>query len=160
MSTRGFPTPFQTLQTNMTCPKLWISWLLRRTQIMTWRTKHMYPHPISDLAYYLQRHRGLHSYCRHLQTMERHHIRRFNLNTTTPASWEIFPWLPLLLGFQAQITRLHPNLYYLNRRARRRGRGAHKSKSRLQTCDVLYKDTFLISFIFNDTGIQNIRLDL
>ena len=137
MSTRGFPTPFQTLQTNMTCPKLWISWLLRRTQIMTWRTKQMYPHPISDLAYYLQRHRGLHSYCRHLQTMERHHIRRFNLNTTTPASWEIFPWLLILLGLQAQIPHRLPNLSYVNRLARTRGHGGQGSELGLQNCTVL-----------------------
>ena len=144
-STRGFPKPFQTFQKCMMCPKLWISWLLRRTQIVTWRTKQMYPHPMFCLAYHLQSHQGLHFYRRNLRRLKMHHIPCFHLNTTTPASWEIFPWLPILLGFQVQIPhRLHPNLYYLNCRARRRGRGAHKSKFHLRNCAVLYKHTAIL----------------
>ena len=150
MSTRGFPAPFQKLQKTMMCPKLWISWLLRRMQILTRRMQRIYPHPISDRAYYLQRHRGLRFHCQHLRTLRMHHIPCFYLNTTTPASWEIFPWLPILLGFQVQIPHRLPHLSYVNRMTQTRGHGGQGSELGLQNCTVLQKDRFLLSLIFND----------
>ena len=136
-STRIFPMPFQTFQKYMMCPKLWISWLLRRMQILTRRIQRMSPHPMSDLAYHLQGRQGLNFHRRHLRTLKMHHIHCFSLNTTTTASWEIFPWLPILLGFQARMPHRLPNLSYVNRLTRTRGHGGRGSELGLQNCTVL-----------------------
>ncbi len=86
-----------------------------------------------DLASYLQRRQGLHFHCRHLQTMNRHHILHFKLNTATAASREISLWLPIALRLLAQTPCRRLDLPYVDHLAQERGRGAHESERGIQS---------------------------